>query len=108
MYDNLTLKGLKLELKSYTDNLSQYLKEERSTLETITTLDKAFKDSQDDIYLIRANIKRNELIFTRRITKTSETHIQMLNEAIEDFKEPNYRKNNTFITMGLCTDMEVY
>jgi len=90
MYKNSTLKGLNIELKSNLLDLQQNIKESALRNKTIDILQESFRNSQDDIYLIRVNIERNRLLFTDRAITNIESHITMIKQAIRDYKEPHY------------------
>lgn len=90
MYKNTTLKGLNIELKSNLLDLKQNIKESALRNKTIDILQESYRTSQDNIYLIRVNIERSQLVFTERSITSIESHITMIKQAIRDYKEPSY------------------
>lgn len=104
-YKDMTLKGLKIELENNSNNLVQNLKEKKIFDLNIETLQEAFKNSNDNIYLIRSNCIEWDLSFTERNISAYKENINMLEQLINNYKEKSFIKNNTFIKFGLTTDM---
>lgn len=106
-YENMTLKGLQEELQNYINDLNQHLKEKSLKLQTIETLETAYKTSNDTIYSIRANDEKWYLENIEIKITEIKLHIEILEELIKNYKEPCYTRNTTFISFGLCTDMDM-
>ena len=104
-YKDMTLKGLKIELENNSNNLVQNLKEKKIFDLNIETLQEAFKNSNDNIYLIRSNCIEWDLSFTERSIIKCKENINTLQQLINDYREKSFIKNNTFISFGLITDM---
>ena len=89
-YSNITLKGLNEELEYNSNNLAQNLKEKSLMDASIKTLETAFKSSNNDIYIIRANEIKWELTFIDKIILECNNNINTLNEVIKNYKEPKF------------------